>query len=205
MSKQHAKRLSPLKPWQVLNRYLYTLEHTGSDGARVDYTVEVDTAGEDTVQLYADGSLVSTTDLPASIPVTGGHIEVAASLYGVTRVHLVLDGETGVGRRLAPARGTIEDLRRRLDRNHPRISRAIGWVAIAILVVNLVLAVPFALEIATGVPAIEERFGTFVSPIGLPVWINTALVVAGICAAVERAITLRHNKILDLETIWTSF
>lgn len=205
-----AKRLSPLKPWQVLNRYLYTLEHAGSDGRRVSYTVEVDTAGDDTVQLYADGWLVSTNDLPASIPVSGGHIEVAASLYGVTRVHLVLDDDddededNGVGRRLAPARGTIEDLRRRLDRNHPRISRAIGWLAIAILVVNLVLAVPFAIEIATGVPAIAERFGTFVAPIQLPVWINTALLVAGVCAAVERALTLRHNKILDLETIWTS-
>ena len=199
--KQSAKRLRPLKPWQVLNRYLYTLEHAG-----FSYTVEVDAAGDDTVQLYEDGLLVSTNDLPAKIPVAGGYIDVAASLYGVTRVHLVRgDGKgNGVGRRLAPARGTLEDRRRRLDRHHPGISRAIGWVAIAILMGNLVLAVPFAIEIATGVPAIAERFGTFVSPIGLPVWINTALLVAGICAAMERALTVRHNKIIDLETIWTS-
>ncbi len=67
------------------------------------------------------------------------------------------------------------------------------------------LAVPFALESATRIPKIAERFGTFVSPIQLPAWITTALLVAGILAAVERALTLRRNKILDVETVWTAF
>ncbi|SNS34966.1 hypothetical protein SAMN05421642_1022 [Rhodococcoides kyotonense] len=197
------KRLRPFRPWQVLNRYLYTLEQSASDGTEVLYTVEVDTAGEEeTVQLYKDGWLDSTHDLPASIPVADGRIEVAVSLYGVTRVHLVRDD--GVERRLTPVRGTLEDRRRRLDRRHPTLSKAIGWVAIAILVVNLVLAVPFALETATEIPKIAERFGTFVSPIQLPVWVSTTLLVAGVLAAVERVLTLRRNKILDMETIWTA-
>lgn len=196
MTKRRAT-LKPLRPWQVLNRYLYEVDLGG-----IHYTVEVDTAGDGDAQLYADGLQVASEDLPTSFPVDRGHIEVAASLYGVTRVHLVTGD--GPDRRLTPVRGTIEDRRRRLDRDHPAISRVIAWAAIVILVVNLVLVVPFALEMATGIPAVAERFGTFVSPIQLPVWANTALLFAGILAAVERALTLRHNKILDFETIWTS-
>ncbi|MBY6414837.1 hypothetical protein HQ346_24985 [Rhodococcus sp. BP-252] len=198
-----AKRLSPFRPWQVLNRYLYTLERPSSAGVPILYTVEVDSLSEDdTVQLYENGYLATTNDLPASIEIDGGTIEVAVSLYGVTRVDFVSDD--GTGRRLAPVPGTLEYRRRRFDRRHPRLSRAIGWAAIAILVVNLVLAASFALEIATKVPMVAEQFGTFVSPIQLPAWANTTLVVAGILAATERVLTLRHNKILDLETIWAA-
>ncbi|OZF53621.1 hypothetical protein CH293_10140 [Rhodococcus sp. 14-2470-1b] len=191
------RKLTPLRPWQVLNRYLYELDLAGTR-----YTVEVDIADDDVAKLYADGRLVSTLDLPASFAVGDGRIDVAASLYGVTRVHF--SRRDGVGRRLTPVRGTLEDRRRRLGERHPVLSRVIGWVAIVLLIVNLILAVPFALEIVTEIPVVAERFGTFVSPIQLPVWANTPLLLAGIVAAMERALTLRHNKILDMETIWTS-
>ena len=186
-----------MRPWQVLNRYLYELDLAGTR-----YTVEVDIADDDVAKLYADGRLVSTLDLPASFAVGDGRIDVAASLYGVTRVHF--SRRDGVGRRLTPVRGTLEDRRRRLGERHPVLSRVIGWVAIVLLIVNLILAVPFALDIVTEIPVVAERFGTFVSPIQLPVWANTTLLLAGIVAAVERALTLRHTKILDMETIWTS-
>lgn len=77
------------------------------------------------------------------------------------------------------------------------------WAAIAILIANLVLAIPFAIELATELPAIQRNLGTFVSPIQLPAWANTSLMVAGILAATERVLTLRRNRILDMETIWT--
>lgn len=196
------KRLKPFRPWQVLNRFLYTVDHSGSEGRTVRYTLEIDTFnGDNEVQVYADGWFRSKHELPASISVGDGHIEVDASMYGVTRMHLLTTD--GAERRLTPVAGTIEDRRRKLDRRYPTVSRAIGWAAIAILIANLVLAVPFALELVTELPDIQERFGTFVSPIQLPTWDNVALMTAGILAATERALTLRRNKILDFETIWT--
>ena len=47
--------------------------------------------------------------------------------------------------------------------------------------------------------------GTFTSPIQLPAWLNTALLVAGIIAAFERALTLRNHWLIDADTTWTSF
>lgn len=198
------RRLKPFRSWQVLNRYLYVIDHPGPQGDSVRYTLEVDMMdGEDEVRVYTDGWLRSKHQLPASIPVVGGHLEVEASLYGVTRVNLVI--ADGAERRLTPVPGTIEDRRLQLTRSHPTVSRVIGWLAIAVLVINLALAVPFALEWATEIPDIRKRFGTFDSPFHLPTWMNIALMTAGILAAVERALTVRRNKILDLETIWTAF
>lgn len=196
------KRMKPFRQWQVLHRHLYTVDHTGPAGNSIRYTLEIDTAnGDNEVQVYADGWFQSKHELPASIPVLGGHIEANASLYGVTRMHLVT--ADGAARRLTPIAGTIEDRRGALDRRHPTISRAMRWAAIAILIANLVLAIPFAIELATELPAIQRNLGTFVSPIQLPAWANTSLMVAGILAATERVLTLRRNRILDMETIWT--
>lgn len=101
--------------------------------------------------------------------------------------------------------GTLEDLRGRMHRRHPRLSRAIGRLAIAILVVNLVLAVPQALEfLTTRVDRVAELFGTFTSPIVLPLWLTITLAVAGALAGVERVLTLRRNRVLDIETMWTN-
>lgn len=63
------------------------------------------------------------------------------------------------------------------------MSRTIAAVAVAVLLVNLVLAVPVALELLTGIDAVAARFGTFTSPITLPGWLNTGLLVAGVAAA----------------------
>lgn len=197
------KRLQPFRPWQVLNRHLYTVDHTSPDGRPIRYTLEVDTANDDEVRVYTDGWLRSKHALPASIPVVGGYLDVDASLYGVTRMHLVT--AFGAERRLTPVAGTIEDRRLQLDHRHPKVSRAIGLVAIAVLIANLALAVPIALEYATELSIISERFGTFASPFQLPTWANIALMAAGILAAMERVLTLRRNKILDAETIWTVF
>lgn len=125
------------------------------------------------------------------------------SLYGVTRVHLVRD--KGEEERLAPVSGTIEDLRGRLRRQHPAVSRVISWLAIVTLIVSLVLAVPQGLELITGIPKIADNIGTFTSPISLPSWLNTSLLVAGVLAAVERLLMLRENKLLDADTLWTNF
>ncbi|GAA2286971.1 hypothetical protein GCM10009853_047780 [Glycomyces scopariae] len=184
----------------VLHRALYEIDLPGPAGP-VRYTVEVDTNRDWTAVLYADGVLQAEADLPARLPVPGGVIEADHGMYGVSRMHFT--AEDGRERRLAPVRGTLEDLRGRFAHRHPRASRAIGWAAVAVLLVNLALAAPHALELATEIPRIAERFGTFDSPVDLPWWLNASLYAAGAAAATERVLTFRRNRIVDFETIWT--
>ena len=81
----------------------------------------------------------------------------------------------------------------------------IGLVAVMILLVGLVLMVPQVVELVTTVEVVAAQVGTFTSPIQLPVWLNTTLLVAGMIAAFERALTLRNHWLIDADTTWTSF
>lgn len=196
------RRLRSVRRRDVLHRMLHAIEHAGPDGVPHRYTVEVDHGSDDgSPELYVDGWWQARAEAPASFPVPGGVIEVDVSMYGMKRVHLI--GDDGVERRLPPVPGTLEELRGRLHRRRPGLSRAIAWTAIAILVVNLVLAAPQALELVTSLPRVAELVGTYTSPVQLPAWLNTGLLLAGVVAAVERTLTLRRNRILDAETLWT--
>ncbi|MEQ3553872.1 hypothetical protein WIS52_25635 [Pseudonocardia nematodicida] len=193
--------LRPLRTHEILHRSLYRVDLPDAGGRPVTWTVEVDVSGDWEARLYRDGHRAAAAELPAALPVPGGRIEVDAGLYGVTRVHLVTaDGE----HRLAPVPGTLEHRRARLAHRRPGVSRAIAATAVVILAVNLVLAAPQALEILTSLPRVAEHVGTFVSPVTLPAWLNTTLLVAGALAAVERVLTWRRNRVLDAETLWTS-
>ncbi|MEV5827030.1 hypothetical protein AB0L25_15750 [Spirillospora sp. NPDC052242] len=188
----------------MLHRSLYTIVHDGPDGPGRTWTVDVTMKDVGWVaELYLDGAWQEKSDVPAAFAVPDGTIEVKASMYGVTRAHLVLD--SGPERPLTPVAGTAEDLRGRLARRHPRLSRTIGALAIAILVVNLVLAVPQALEIVTGISLVADHVGSFRSPVSLPPWLNAVLLSAGILAATERVLMRRSNRVLNIETIWSSF
>jgi hypothetical protein len=194
--------LRPVRRRDALHRLLYVIEHPGPDGRPVEHTVEIDAVDLRAV-LYVDGRYRDAADLPAAFGVHGGTLEVALSLYGVQRMHLVTDDRSE--QRLTPVAGTLEDLRHRFHRRHPWTSRVIGGAAILVLLVNLVLAVPEALEILTRADRIAEVFGTFTSPVALPSWLTIGLLVAGVLAAVDRALMLRRNRVVDLETIWTNF
>ena len=152
--------------------------------------------------LYRDGVQVHRSDLPATFPVPGGVVDVAVSLYGLTRMHYVLDD--GTERTLRPDRASLEGLRARFGRRFPRASSVIGAVAVVVLLVGLVVAAPYALEMVTRLDVVSERFGTFTSPIDLPGWASTTLLVAGILAATERALTLRNHWLVDLDTTGTA-
>ncbi|MBN9736880.1 MULTISPECIES: hypothetical protein [unclassified Pseudonocardia] len=196
--------LRPVRRRDVLHRMLYEIARPGPYGGTVRYTVEVDAGeGDGSPVLYVDGRRAAEAESPASFPVHGGVVEVEVSLYGMGRVHFV--GHDGTEQRLAPVPGTLEHLRGHLHHRNPRLSRGIGRVAIAVLVVNLVLAVPQALELVTGIDRVAELVGTFTSPVHLPYWLNTGLLLAGALAAVERTLTLRRNRVLDVETLWTNF
>jgi hypothetical protein len=152
--------------------------------------------------LYRDGVQVHRSDLPATFPVPGGVVDVAISMYGLTRMHYVLDD--GTERTLRPDRTSLEGLRARFGRRFPRTSSVIGAVAVVVLLVGLVVAAPLALEMVTRIDLVSERFGTFTSPIDLPAWANTTLLVAGVLAATERALTLRNHWLVDLDTTGTA-
>jgi hypothetical protein len=133
--------------------------------------------------------------LPAAFPVEGGTIEVEATDFGLRRCHYVT--AAGVERQLVPDPASAEGRRARLGREHPTLSRWIGIFSVVLLVVSLLLLVPQLVEAVTLVPPVAERFGTFESPVDLPVWASSALGLAAVLASTERALRLRHHWLLD--------
>ena len=192
----------PLKPyhwWQMFSRALFHL--TLDDGNRSErWSVSVNLWGEGDdgevrAHLYKNGAHSAQSKLPAIFEVTGGVIEVQISQYGLKRCHFV--PANGKAQALTPDPASAEGKRAKLDRNHPVVSRMVGIVSVLILVVALVLGVPQLFETITSIPPVAARIGTFESPISLPAWFNTGLVIAAVLASVERALRLRYNWLLD--------
>lgn len=209
---------SPLKRfrwWQLATRTLFDLE-PAADGSRPGhYTVDVrylaaeleggklpEGSKHAQVSLYRDEVQEHIANPPVAFAVPDGVIEVATSPYGLTRMHHVPEG--GSPQTLRPHPRTLEGLRARFGRRFPRASALIGVAAILMLLVGLVLMVPQAAELITQLDVVAENVGTFTSPISLPPWLNVTLVVAGVLAATERALTLRNHWLIDADTTWTS-
>ena len=209
--------LKPLAWWQLLTRTQFFLDPDESVGRTAQYAVDVrflatpleggkiaEGARHAPVALYQDGFQQQIANPPVAFAVPGGVIEVGTSDYGLTRMHHVRE-DGSAAEVLRPHRRSAEGLRARFARRHPAASRMIGLVAVLILLVGLVLMVPQAVELVTSLEVVAAQVGTFTSPIQLPAWLNTALLVAGIIAAFERALTLRNHWLIDADTTWTSF
>ncbi|MGO1539471.1 MAG: hypothetical protein ACTHZ9_11360 [Leucobacter sp.] len=197
----NGKPLKSFRWWQPLGRSLFYLRREVSAETSRVYAIDVDYFSWDAdARLYMDGVQTAKSELPATFPVPGGVIEVATSTVGLSRMHFV--SEAGDEQVLQPDRASAEGLRARFGSRYPRWGRAIGWIAIIVLLIGLVIAGPQVLELVTQVDWIAERFGTFTSPFALPAWANTALLVAGLVAALERALTLRSHWLIDAETWW---
>ncbi len=195
------RSLRPFRPWQVLYRSLFYLDVDASVGRADQFAVDVDFLDLGSrVFLYRDGKQEALAELPAAFPVPGGVIEVATSTYGLRRMHLV-DPE-GTARVLRPHPHSAEGWRAHLARRHPRGSRAVSAASVVVLLASLLLLVPQMLEWVTHLPEVAEVVGTVDSPVVLPAWVNSALVVAGVLAAVERALNLRNHWLLDADTGW---
>jgi hypothetical protein len=218
----NGSRLAPFKVWQLFNRTVFFIElgdeRTDDHGIyAVDVRYLADEEEKPTkdakanakalrknppAALYRDGIQVARSSLPATFAVPEGVIEVAVSMYGLSRMHFVPD--SGEAQTLQPHKRSPEGLRARFGMRYPKASRLVGFAAIVILIVGLIVGIPAGLEMLTQIEPIAERFGTFTSPIALPVWLNTTLLIVGIAAAVERALTLRNNWLIDFDTAWTS-
>lgn len=192
-------KLKPMRWWQPFSRTLFHLRLTTDDGEPELWTVDVrpfgDSNGEVKAQLYHDGDHHAESKVPAAFQVPGGVIEVDTSGYGLKRCHYVQDD--GSERQLVPDRASAEGKRARLERKHPALGRALGVVSITVLLVSFVLGIPQLIEQITRIPPVAEHLGTFVSPIQLPFWFNTGLVIAALLASTERALRLRYNWLLD--------
>jgi len=209
--------LKDLRWWQTLSRTQFSLDPDPSVGRESSYIVDVrylateleggkiaEGARHAPISFYRDGRQIHIANQPVTFEVPGGTVEVATGSYGLTRMHHVPEGD-GPARTLRPHPRSAEGLRARFGRRHPGASRLIGALAIVMLLIGLVLMVPQAAEFLTSLPPVAERVGTFTSPIQLPAWLNVSLIVAGVLAATERALTLRNHWLIDAETTWTSF
>jgi len=193
------RAIKPLRWWQGLHRSVFFHDTTDDDGNPLRYAVDISLIDPDgKVELFLDGAQVAVAIDPASFPVPGGAIEVRTSARGLARMHFVPDD--GEERVLRPHPRSAGGLREKLGKRYPRTSSVIGGLAIAVLILGLVLVVPQILEWASDFPVVADNLGTFTSPIALPAWVNTTLVVAGILAAIERTLTMRNHWLLDADT-----
>lgn len=192
------RSLKPYRWWQPTSRSLFYLPLRNADGRQVVYAVDINHVkrlfseeGKGEAHLYLDGRHHAESELPAAFPVEGGTIEVAATDFGLKRCHYVT--ADGTDRRLVPDRGSGEGRRARLHRERPALSRAIGAVSLLLLIVPALLLIPQLIEAAFQLPPVTERFGTFVSPVQLPFWLNVMLGLGAATASVERALRLRYS------------
>lgn len=198
----NGRPLKNFRWWQPFSRGLFYLPLTNDDDRQVYFDVDVSywkfffaNDGKGKADLYLDGKHYDESKLPAFFSVAGGTIEVASTIFGLKRCHYVTDDK--VVHQLILDESSAEGRRARLDPEHPSFSRWIGFVSIIMLIVPMVLAIPQIIDVVTQVPSVAQRFGTFNSPITLPIWLNIALGICASAGSVERATRLQWNALLD--------
>lgn len=187
-------RLRPMHGWQALHRTVFEIEHAGHR-----YDVDV-LFFDDEARLYTDGVQTAKSALPATFPVPDARIEVATTIYGLKRMHLVLDD--GTRTQLHPAAHTAEQWRADLARRRPALSRWLARGAVVVLLAGLVVVLPEVLERLTQIEVVADNLGTFTAPFDVPGPVGTALTVGCVLAAIERALTLRNHWLIDLDADW---
>ncbi|MFW5418227.1 hypothetical protein J0910_16570 [Nocardiopsis sp. CNT-189] len=200
--------LAEYRPWQLFSRSLFFLDIADPSGGTRVFAVDVrhltepkskkehdGAVGKSPAALYRDGVQVNRSNLPAAFPVPGGVVEVAATSFGLKRMHLV--AEDGTEHALRPHPRSQEGLRAGLDRRFPRAGAAVGAAAAVVLLAALAVGLLHGIEVLTRPEAVAERVGTFTSPLRLPLWADTALGAAGFLAGLERAARLRHHWLID--------
>lgn len=188
--------LKRIRFWQYFQR---TVFHKKID--QDVYSVDVDLYGKEWMgpesALYKNGVRIKESTVPSVYEVPGGFIEVKTTTYGVKRIHYVTDSDE---MQLVPDKHSLEGKRARFDSKFPTASRWVGYIAIVILIIGLIVGVPALMELITRIDLITDNFGTFTSPFQFPDWLNVTLVVLGLAAATERALSLKNHWLIDMET-----
>ena len=165
------------------------------------YSVDVDLYGKEWMgpesALYKNGRRIKESSVPSVYEVPGGFIEVETTTYGVKRIHYVTDSDE---LQMVPDKHSLEGMRARFDSKFPMTGKWIGYIAIAILIISLIVAIPAVIELITRINIVGDNFGTFTSPFQFPYWLNATLVILGLLAATERALSLKNHWLIDMET-----
>jgi hypothetical protein len=174
---------SPLQPLDGLSVLFRGRFETYYDGH--SWTVDVDFLDfSQKLGLYRDGEQVEEQRSPATFQLEAGtRIEASMGVLGMRQIDLVVDGETTA---LAPVDGTPEAWRLQLERDRPGLSRAIGAISWAVLVVALVTGIGELIAL-TGADA----------PFAIANPWNTIIGLAAVPAALERALRFKTNRWLD--------
>ncbi|PZF98772.1 hypothetical protein [Micromonospora endophytica] len=193
------RALKRLRWWQLPFRALFYLALPNGDGRQTVYAVDIPRrtdpdGGKAKAHLYLDGRHHAESKLPAAFPVEGGTIEVAISAFGLKRCHYVT--AAGAEHRLIPDPRSAEGRRARVEREHPTLSRSISLLSVLMLVIGVGLNLLQLAGPISQIPPIAENFGTFESPIRLPIWLNFALAIGAVLGSTERALRLRYS-VLD--------
>lgn len=174
------RSLTPLDGWNALFRGRFETVHDGHT-----WTVDVDFLDfKQKLNLYRDGAPIDAQKSPARFQLRAGTtIEASMGVLGMRQIDLVVDGQT---KALAPVDGTLEAWRLGLERDRPRLSRAIGAVSWIVLVIALVTGIGELIAL-TGVEP----------PFTIPQPFNTIIGFAALLAALERALRFKTNRWLD--------
>ncbi|MGC5629789.1 hypothetical protein ACPYO6_16260 [Georgenia sp. Z1344] len=180
--------LRPVTGWQWLWR-----AQLGTTLGGTTWDVDVDLFDlSEKVHLYRDGVQDRVQRGKSRFELPHGHrIEVAWSTYGLSRAHLV--DAVGQEVQLEPRPGTGERWRADLERERPAASRLLAVVSWTILALALLLELPQLVQLVSG----WTGWFDFTSPVSLPSWANVTLMVAGVVAALERALGMRNHWLLD--------
>lgn len=194
------RELTRFRWWQLPFRALFYLRLPGDGGAPSVYAVDVrhwqnQSSGDVQAQLYLDGRQHAVSRLPAFFPVQGGTIEVRMSAFGLKRCHYV--PAEGAEYPLTPDPVSAEGRRARLDRAHPALSRCIGVLSAAVLIVGLMLLGLQLVDTLTHIEPVARRIGAFTAPVDLNTCQNIALGLVAATASTERALRLRYSVLLD--------
>lgn len=152
-------------------------------------------SGEVTANLFLNSRHHAESKLPAAFPVDGGTIEVAMSGFGLKRCHYVTTD--GAEHQLVPDPKSAEGRRAGLERNHPALSRAIGFLSLIMLFIGAGLLILQIAEPISRIPPIAASIGVFESPVVLPAWLNVVLGIGAAAASTERALRMRYHWLLD--------
>jgi hypothetical protein len=85
----------------------------------------------------------------------------------------------------------------RFARDHPVASGLIGAVSVLMLLIGVGSTLLQIAEPISRIPPIAAAFGTFESPLQLPLWLTLALGLGAAAGAVERAMRMRYHWLLD--------
>lgn len=165
------------------------------------YSVDVDLYGKEWLgpesALYKNGRRIKESPVPSVYEIPGGFIDVQTTTYGVKRIHYVTESDES---QMVPDKHSLEGMRARFDSKFPTASRWIGYIAAAILIIGLIVGVPAVIELITRVNIVADNLGAFTSPFQFSYGLNVTLVILGLVAATERALSLKNHWLIDMET-----